>query len=165
MTANLRTPESRHEEMNVLKGKVLQLRNRLGRQKRLRSLNERSLVAGKSRAKKVEGLLLEMQMDLKNLKGRLAEELTQLGIGDGTMPDMSEHGINENETQAEDGGAPKNNDETGGSSLPGEVVKGATSDAAATDDKKDETDTKEGLGISTADNDLERESKRARLDE
>ena len=164
MSANLRTAESRHEEMNILKGKVLQLRNRLGRQKRLRSLNERGLVAGKSRAKKVEGLLLEMQMDLKNLKGRLAEELTQLGIGDGTMPDMSENGVNENETEAEDGGAPKN-DETGGSSLPGEA-KGATSDVAAADDKKDETDTREGVGSSTDDNDLEqRESKRARVDE
>ena len=163
MSAKLRTPESRHEEMNVLKGKVLQLRNRLGRQKRLRSLNERGLVAGKSRAKKVEGLLLEMQMDLKNLKGRLAEELTQLGIGDGTMPDMSENGVNENETEAEDGGAPKN-DETGGCSLPGEV-KSATSDVAAADDKKDETDTKEGVGSSTSQDLEEREKKRARVDE
>lgn len=71
--------ESRAEEINALKGKVLQLRNRLGRQKRLRSLNERSLVAGKGRSHKVEGLLLEMQMDLKNLKERLQDELNELG--------------------------------------------------------------------------------------
>ena len=51
----------------------------LPRQKRLRGLNEHSLVAGKNRAKKAEGLLLEMQMDLKNLKERLQVELTELG--------------------------------------------------------------------------------------
>lgn len=79
MPGNLRTQEARHEEMNALRGKVLQLRNRLGRQKRLRGLNERSLIAGKSRANKVEGLLLEMQMDLKNLKERLQDELNELG--------------------------------------------------------------------------------------
>jgi hypothetical protein len=79
MSSTLSVYESRQEEMNALKGKVLQLRNRLLRQKRLRSLNEQSLIAGKSRSNKVEGLLLEMQMDLKNLKGRLQDELTELG--------------------------------------------------------------------------------------
>lgn len=86
MSDNLRQAEARQEEMNVLKGKVLQLRNKLGRQKRLRSLNERSLIAGKNKANKVEGLLLEMQMDLKNLKTRLHKEVTDLGIGNGIMP-------------------------------------------------------------------------------
>ena len=57
----------------------MQLRNRLIRQKRLRGLNERSLIVGKSRSHKVEGLLLEMQMDLKNLKERLQDELMELG--------------------------------------------------------------------------------------
>ena len=80
-SSDLKKLEARQEEMNRLKGKVLQLRNRLGRQKRLRSLNERSLRAGKTRAHKVEGLLLEMQVDLRNLKGRLREELNELGIG------------------------------------------------------------------------------------
>lgn len=73
--------ESRKEEMNALKGKVLQLRNRLGRQKRLRSLNEHSLIAGKSRANKVERLLKEMEKDLITLKERLQDELNELGIG------------------------------------------------------------------------------------
>ena len=79
MPSTLSDYESRQEEINSLKGKVLQMRNRLSRQKRLRSLNEHSLVAGKRRADKVEELLLEMQMDLKNLKGRLQDELTELG--------------------------------------------------------------------------------------
>ena len=91
-SSDLRKFEARREEMNRLKGKVLQLRNRLGRQKRLRSLNERSLHAGKARAHKVEGLLLEMQMDLKNLKGRLQEELTELGIGSAPLPSTLENG-------------------------------------------------------------------------
>ena len=79
MPSALGVYESRQEEINTLKGKVLQLRNRLSRQNRLRGLNEHSLVAGKSRANKAEELLLEMQMDLKNLKGRLQDELTELG--------------------------------------------------------------------------------------
>lgn len=79
MPSTIRPYESRKEEMNALKGKVLQLRNRLGRQKRLRSLNEQSLVTGKSRAKKVERLLHEMEKDLKTLKGRLQDELNELG--------------------------------------------------------------------------------------
>ena len=98
MSDNLRQAEARQEEMNVLKGRVLQLRNKLGRQKRLRSLNERSLIAGKNKANKVEGLLLEMQMDLKNLKTRLHKEVTDLGIGNGIMPS---EGTKENEATAD----------------------------------------------------------------
>ena len=98
MSDNLRQAEARQEEMNVLKGNVLQLRNKLGRQKRLRSLNERSLIAGKNKANKVEGLLLEMQMDLKNLKTRLHKEVTDLGIGNGIMPS---EGAKENEATAD----------------------------------------------------------------
>jgi len=98
MSDNLRQAEARQEEMSVLKGKVLQLRNKLGRQKRLRSLNERSLIAGKNKANKVEGLLLEMQMDLKNLKTRLHKEVTDLGIGNGIMPS---EGAKENEATAD----------------------------------------------------------------
>jgi len=79
MAPFIKEHEARQEEQNALKGKVLQLRNRLSRQKRLRALNERSLAAGKGRSHKVEGLLLEMQMDLKNLKERLQDELNELG--------------------------------------------------------------------------------------
>jgi hypothetical protein len=42
-------------------------------------LNEQSVIAGKHRAKKMERLLLEMQVDLRTLKGRLQTELTDLG--------------------------------------------------------------------------------------
>lgn len=79
MPSSLIAYESRREEMNVLKGKVMHMRNRLVRQKRLRSLNEQSVLAGKQRAKKMERLLLEMQVDLRTLKGRLQTELTDLG--------------------------------------------------------------------------------------
>lgn len=71
--------ETQREELNKVKVEVMQLRNRLSRQKRLCGLNERSLIAGKNRSHKVEGLLLEMQMDLKNLKERLQDELRELG--------------------------------------------------------------------------------------
>lgn len=79
MSKDVRRYEAQQEEINQLKGKVMQLRNRLVRQKRLRGLNERSLIAGKSRAHKVEGLLLEMQMDLRSLKERLQDELNEIG--------------------------------------------------------------------------------------
>ncbi len=39
--AGVQRLEARREEMNRLRGKAMQLRNRLGRQKRLRGLNER----------------------------------------------------------------------------------------------------------------------------
>jgi hypothetical protein len=71
--------ESQRENLNKLKIKVLQLRNRLGRQKRIRGLNELNFKAGEKRADKVEGLLIEMQTDLASLKGRLQEELDELG--------------------------------------------------------------------------------------
>ena len=142
MSGNLRAAEARKEEINILKGRVLQLRNRLGRQKRLRSQNERSLVAGKHRAHKVETLLLEMQMDLKNLKGRLHKEVLDLGIGNGIMPATAENGTNENAQEA------ATNIGSGALSLP-------TSDNAAVD-----------RAVAPADigNELEPESKRARVE-
>jgi len=79
---DLKTFETQREELNSVKIEVMQLRNRLSRQKRVRSLNERSLAAGKNRSRKVEGLLSEMHMDLSNLKERLQAELRELGIGD-----------------------------------------------------------------------------------
>lgn len=59
---------------------MLQLRNRLSRQKRIRDLNQRSLKSGENRADKVEGLLMEMQSDLRSLKERLQVELNDLGM-------------------------------------------------------------------------------------
>jgi hypothetical protein len=78
--ADLKKYESQKEDLNRYQARVMQLRHRLGRQKRLRRLNERTLTEGKSRSHKVENLLLEMQMDLKNLKERLHGELSELGI-------------------------------------------------------------------------------------
>lgn len=80
VTPSVKKVEARREELNELRGKVAQLRNRLGRQKRLRSLNERSYVAGKDRGVRAEGLLMEMKLDLTSLKDRLREELLDLGI-------------------------------------------------------------------------------------
>lgn len=79
MPHDLKTFETQREELNSVKIEVMQLRNRLSRQKRVRSLNERSLAAGKNRSRKVEGLLSEMHMDLSNLKERLQAELRELG--------------------------------------------------------------------------------------
>jgi len=71
--------QSQKEKLNRLKIKVLQLRSRLCRQKKIRILNERSLKAGENRSKRVEGLLMEMQADLRCLKERLQDELKELG--------------------------------------------------------------------------------------
>lgn len=79
MPYDVKTFETQREELNSVKIEVMQLRNRLSRQKRVRSLNERSLAAGKNCSRKVEGLLSEMHMDLSNLKERLHAELRELG--------------------------------------------------------------------------------------
>ncbi len=79
MPHDVKTFEIQREKLNNVKIEVMQLRNRLSRQKRVRSLNERSLAAGKNRSRKVEGLLSEMQLDLTNLKTRLQDELRELG--------------------------------------------------------------------------------------
>lgn len=81
MPPSIEKYQSQKESLNKLKIKVLQLRNRLGRQKKIRGLNERSLKSGEKRAHKMEELLVEMQTDLTSLKGRLQEELNELGIG------------------------------------------------------------------------------------
>lgn len=83
--ADLKKYESQKEDLNRYQARVMQLRHRLGRQKRLRRLNERTLTEGKSRSHKVENLLLEMQMDLKNLKERLHGELSELGISNAVL--------------------------------------------------------------------------------
>lgn len=221
MPAPIKKYELQQEEMNALRGKVLQLRNRLGRQKRLRSLNERSLVAGKSRGHKVEGLLLEMQTDLKNLKQRLQDELNDLGIGNNSLP-MSSSAVPENGnsndndmSNSEDGAREKekreekeeeeipisssqeqqpdvaDDDVAGGEQVGGEISKnadadgdgakkqqpisedGAVEDASAkntgemnpvTEQNKEEANN-HSMQDESVDNELERESKRARVEE
>ncbi len=66
--------------MRQLQGKVMQLRNKVYRQKRIRYLNERSSVSGDDRRRRFEVLLSDMKSDLDSLKGRLKEELNELGI-------------------------------------------------------------------------------------
>ena len=58
---------------------MLQLRNELYRQRRIRLLNERTFASTRDRSHKVEALVAEMRMDLKSLKLRLEEELHELG--------------------------------------------------------------------------------------
>ncbi len=90
--ADLKKFESQKEELNRCQATVMQLRHRLGRQKRLRRFNERTLAEGQSRSHKVENLLLEMQMDLKNLKERLHGELSELGISNAVLWNGAENG-------------------------------------------------------------------------
>jgi hypothetical protein len=71
--------EADRHEMLSLKGKVLQRRNELYRQRRIRILNERSYIAGTDRTQRVEGLLVEMKADLQSLKERLQDDLVELG--------------------------------------------------------------------------------------
>ena len=56
----------------------------LVRQRRIRVLNERTYAATQERSARVEGLVAEMRADLKSLKSRLGEELTELGINEET---------------------------------------------------------------------------------
>mmetsp|Transcript_27914 Transcript_27914/g.41162 ORF Transcript_27914/g.41162 Transcript_27914/m.41162 type:complete len:1196 (+) Transcript_27914:66-3653(+) len=80
--------EEQRYDIYQLKGKVLQLRNELHRQRKIRHVNERSYSAGKERSERVEGLLLEMKADLKSLKDRLQDELEELGIDQEKAEDM-----------------------------------------------------------------------------
>ena len=63
-----------------MQAKVLHLRNQLYRQTRIRTLNEKTCAATKDRAVRAESLVAEMRTDLKSLKTRLDEELTELGL-------------------------------------------------------------------------------------
>eukprot|EP00978_Attheya_sp_CCMP212_P021612 scaffold63425_cov56-Attheya_sp.AAC.3 len=80
--------EADRHEMLSLKGKVLQRRNELYRQRRIRILNERSYIAGTDRTQRVEGLLVEMKADLQSLKERLQDDLVELGIDNEKADDM-----------------------------------------------------------------------------
>ena len=73
--------DQRQEHLN-LQAKVLQLRNQLYRQRRIRILNDRTYLASQERASKVESLVAEMRMDLKSLKSRLDLEIRELGISE-----------------------------------------------------------------------------------
>jgi hypothetical protein len=72
--------EEQRQDSYILQAKVLQLRNELYRQRRIRSFNQRTFQATKDRSHRVESLVAEMRTDLKSLKNRLDEELNELGI-------------------------------------------------------------------------------------
>jgi hypothetical protein len=72
--------EECRQESYILQAKVMQLRNQLYRQRKIRTLNERTFHATRDRSTRVESLVAEMRTDLKSLKYRLDEELKELGI-------------------------------------------------------------------------------------
>lgn len=80
----VRKLEDQNQEFLNTQAQVLQLRNQLYRQRRIRYLNEKTLNATKERAAKVESLVTEMRTDLKILKARLDEEIRELGISEET---------------------------------------------------------------------------------
>ena len=71
--------EDIRDELSLVRAQVLQRRNELARQRRLRVMNERALVATSEKAARVETLVSEMRADLKSLKDRLDYELMELG--------------------------------------------------------------------------------------
>jgi hypothetical protein len=71
--------EDIRDELSLLRAQVLQRRNELARQRRLRVMNERALITTADKAVRVENLVSEMREDLKSLKDRLDYELIELG--------------------------------------------------------------------------------------
>lgn len=67
-------------ELSVLRATLLQRRNELNRQRRIRHLNMRALTTTNDRSLRVEALVHEMRADLKSLKDRLDDELVELRI-------------------------------------------------------------------------------------
>jgi hypothetical protein len=84
--AKFREWEDIRDELSVLRASVLQRRNELARQRRVRALNERAFTTTRDKSLRVEHLVSEMRADLKSLKDRLDYELIELGI-DGEKAD------------------------------------------------------------------------------
>ncbi|KAL3918133.1 MAG: hypothetical protein SGILL_004384 [Bacillariaceae sp.] len=85
VTKEIREWEDDEQEYLTLRASVLQLKNVLYRQRRIRILNERTSVSMDDRYQRAEELVSEMRSDLKSLKHRLEEELSELGIAEETM--------------------------------------------------------------------------------
>jgi len=68
------------QDSYTLQSKVLHLRNELHRQRRIRTLNERTHATFKDRSLRAEALVAEMRADLKSLKDRLGDEVGELGF-------------------------------------------------------------------------------------
>ena len=79
----MRKWEDDEQEYLTLRASVLQLKNSLHRQRRIRVLNERTTTSMNDRYLRAEELVSEMRSDLKSLKRRLGDELNELGISDG----------------------------------------------------------------------------------
>ena len=71
--------EDIRDEHSLFRAQVLQRRNELARQRRLRVMNERALSTTTDKSLRVEHLVSEMRADLKSLKDRLDYELIELG--------------------------------------------------------------------------------------
>jgi hypothetical protein len=84
VTKEIRQWEDDEQEYLTLRANVLQLKNALYRQRRIRILNERTCASMNDRYHRAEELVSEMRSDLKTLKHRLEEELTELGITEET---------------------------------------------------------------------------------
>ena len=82
VSTDIRTLEDQRQDYLILQAKVLQLRNLLYRQRRIRILNEKTYLSSQERASKVESLVAEMRLDLKSLKGRLDLEIREVGISE-----------------------------------------------------------------------------------
>jgi hypothetical protein len=80
VTKEIRKWEDDEQEYLTLQGSILQLKNALYRQRRIRILNERTSASMNDRYQRAEELVSEMRSDLKSLKRRLGEELNELGI-------------------------------------------------------------------------------------
>lgn len=76
----IRAREGTRQDTLRLQGTVLQLKNQLYRQRRLRLMNERTYASAQERANRVEALVSEMRTDLKTLKRRLDEDVLDLGM-------------------------------------------------------------------------------------
>jgi len=80
VTKDIRNWENDEQEYLTLRASVLQLKNALYRQRRIRILNERTSNSMNDRYCRAEELVSEMRADLKSLKRRLGDELNELGI-------------------------------------------------------------------------------------
>eukprot|EP00536_Pseudo-nitzschia_multiseries_P017019 jgi/Psemu1/264011/estExt_Genewise1Plus.C_13410001 len=82
VTKEIRKWEDEEQEYLNLRASILQLKNSLYRQRRIRALNERTTASMNDRYLRAEELVSEMRSDLKSLKRRLGDELSELGITD-----------------------------------------------------------------------------------
>lgn len=88
MPKGVREWEDQEYESIHLEAKILQLRNELYRQRRIRTLNEKTFITYRDRSHRVESLVKQMKSDLKNLKDRLKDEVTDLGIEEGKAENL-----------------------------------------------------------------------------